>query len=246
MEFELCICYIFEVGLDPPHVSFLVDSLVSKCLHGEQWRSVPLCSHPHKNMLSSYFFILAIIIHIRCNRSAIFISFPCWVSMLNFFCFECFSTIQDSSVDNSLFSSVPHFLIGLFGLLMPNCLSSLYAVDNNRLSYVRLGKTLLQSVGCPSDSSLCLTKTFQFQDVLFTNFWALNWEKDVLFRKMCFLFQWVQSCLLPSLPLDLVYTLSHWGIWSICTWVLFMVTKMDSIRATPLVKDTFLCALYTF
>ena len=120
------------------------------------------------------------------------------------------------------------------------------AVDNNRLSYVRLGKTLLQSVGCPSDSSLCLTKTFQFQDVLFTNFWALNWEKDVLFRKMCFLFQWVQSCLLPSLPLDLVYTLSHWGIWSICTWVLFMVTKMDSIRATPLVKDTFLCALYTF
>jgi hypothetical protein len=38
--------------------------------------------------------------------------------------FRCFSAIQDSFVENSLFSSVPHFLIGLFGLLVSNFLSS--------------------------------------------------------------------------------------------------------------------------
>ena len=38
--------------------------------------------------------------------------------------FRCFSAIQDSFVENSLLSSVPHFLIRLFGLLVSNFLSS--------------------------------------------------------------------------------------------------------------------------
>ena len=38
--------------------------------------------------------------------------------------FECFWGILDSSAEKSLFSSVPHFLIGLFGLLVSNFLSS--------------------------------------------------------------------------------------------------------------------------
>jgi hypothetical protein len=40
--------------------------------------------------------------------------------------FRCFSAIWVSSVENSLFSSVPHVLIGLFGSLEFNCLSPLY------------------------------------------------------------------------------------------------------------------------
>ena len=38
--------------------------------------------------------------------------------------FKCFLDIRDSSVENSLFSSVPHYLIRLFGLLESNFLSS--------------------------------------------------------------------------------------------------------------------------
>jgi hypothetical protein len=43
--------------------------------------------------------------------------------------FKCFSDIQDSSLESSMFSSVPHFLIGLFGLLNINFLSSIYISD---------------------------------------------------------------------------------------------------------------------
>jgi hypothetical protein len=43
--------------------------------------------------------------------------------------FKCFSDIQDYSVVNSLFSSVPHFLIGLFGFLEVSFLSSLYIFE---------------------------------------------------------------------------------------------------------------------
>jgi hypothetical protein len=33
--------------------------------------------------------------------------------------FRCFSAIQNSSIEKSSFSIVPHFLIGLFGYLVP-------------------------------------------------------------------------------------------------------------------------------
>ena len=54
-----------------------------------------------------------------------------------------FSAIPDSSVENSLFSSVPHLLIGLFGSLESNFLSFLYILDISPLSDVGLVKDLL-------------------------------------------------------------------------------------------------------
>ena len=61
--------------------------------------------------------------------------------------FQCFSAIQYSSVENSLFSSVPHIVIGLFGFLESKFLISSYILDINPLSDLGLVKIFSQSVG---------------------------------------------------------------------------------------------------
>ena len=67
-------------------------------------------------MLLSEFFILAILIGVRWNLRVVLICISLITKDFEHF-FKCFSAIRDSSVVNSLFSSIPHFLIGLFGFL---------------------------------------------------------------------------------------------------------------------------------
>ena len=83
--------------------------------------------------------------------------------------FRCFPAIKDSSVVNSLFSSIPHFLIGLFTFLEVTFLSSLDILDISPLSDVGLVKILFQSVGCRI-VSLTMYFAFQFHEVPFINF----------------------------------------------------------------------------
>ena len=59
------------------------------------------------------------------------------------------SAIRDSSVVNSRFSPTPHILVGLFGFLVINFLSSLFILNISPLLDVGLVKFFFpQSVGC--------------------------------------------------------------------------------------------------
>jgi len=89
----------------------------------KQWRSVPLSLHPHQHWLSPevffvflffcflFFLILAIPTGLRWNLRVVLICISWMTKDVELF-FRCFSSIQDSSLVNSLFSSIPHFLIG--------------------------------------------------------------------------------------------------------------------------------------
>jgi hypothetical protein len=74
----------------------------------QQWRSVPLSLHAHQHLLSSEFFILVILTGGRWNLRVVLICISLMTKDVEHFV-RCFSTIQVSSFENSLFSSVLHF-----------------------------------------------------------------------------------------------------------------------------------------
>jgi hypothetical protein len=80
----------------------------------QQWRSDPLSPHPFQQVLSSEVLIFTILISVRWNLSVILICISLITKDFGHF-FQCFSTIQDSSVVKYWFSSKPQFLIGLCG-----------------------------------------------------------------------------------------------------------------------------------
>jgi hypothetical protein len=99
----------------------------------KQWRSVPLSPHPRQHLLSQEFLILAILTGVRWNLRAVLICISLMIKDAEHF-LRCFSDIWDSSGQNSLFSSKPHFLMGLFVFLESIFLSSLYILDISPLS----------------------------------------------------------------------------------------------------------------
>jgi hypothetical protein len=105
----------------------------------QKWRSIPLYPHSHQHVLSPEILILAILIYVRLNLRAILIYISLMTKDFEHF-FKCFLAIQDSSVVKSLFSSIPHFLIVLFGFLEVCFLSSLYILVISPLSDVGLVK----------------------------------------------------------------------------------------------------------
>ena len=99
----------------------------------QQWRSVPISPHPRQHLLSPEFLILAILTGVRWNVRVVLICISLMIKDVEHF-FRCFSAIRYSSGENSLFSSGPHFLMGLFHFLESTFLSSLYILDISPLS----------------------------------------------------------------------------------------------------------------
>jgi hypothetical protein len=137
----------------------------------QQWRSVPLSPHPHQHVLLPWVLTLAILIGMRWNLRVVLICICLMTKEVDYF-FRCFSVIRVSSVVNSWFSSIPHFLTGLFGFVVVGFLSSLYILDISPLLDVELVKTFFPICRFPIyciDCVLCLTQSFQFHEVPFIN-----------------------------------------------------------------------------
>jgi hypothetical protein len=74
----------------------------------QQWRSVPLSLHPCQYLPSPEIFLLAILTSVRCNCRVIVICISLITKDVEHF-LRCLSALWVSSLENSLFSSVPHF-----------------------------------------------------------------------------------------------------------------------------------------
>jgi hypothetical protein len=72
----------------------------------QQWRSVPLSPHPHQHLLSPEFLILVILTGVRWSFRVVLIFISLMIKDVEHL-FWCFSAMQYSLVENSLFTSVP-------------------------------------------------------------------------------------------------------------------------------------------
>ena len=82
---------------------------------------VPLSPHPPQHLLSPEFLISAILTGVRMNLRVVLICISLMTKGVEHF-FRYFLAVRLSSIENSLFSPAPQFLIGLFVSLESNFL----------------------------------------------------------------------------------------------------------------------------
>jgi hypothetical protein len=118
----------------------------------QQWRNF-LFLHILSNVLSPQVLILAILSGVGWNCRVILISISLITNDFEHF-FRYFSAIPNSSVVNSQIISILHFLIGLFGFLVINFLSS--------VGLVRIFFPICLLPICLHDNILCPTELSSF------------------------------------------------------------------------------------
>jgi hypothetical protein len=176
-------------------------------------------------MLSLEFLILAIWIGVRWNLRVLLIYISWWLKDVEHF-FKCFSAIQNSSVENALFSSVSQF-----GVLESNFLSSLYILDICPLSDVGLVKIFSQYVRW---SFVLLTVAFALQKLFGfmrsrLSIVDLRPETLVFCSGKFPLCQCIWGYFPLSLLWDSEYLVLFWGPWFTWIWALYKVINNESI-----------------